>query len=551
MNPETTPADGQFHWDVISDYYKVVASAPGCHAPGQAGQPTVSTPVLPVPPPWTGLELVLQCAHETAPVPPSITSLSDNVAPSVGGTQVEINGSGFMPSAKVWFGLTPSPAVSYVSPSLLVAAVPPGHGAVHVLVVTAGGRTPASSANYLTYGTSPAITGVSPASGPLAGGTQVRVRGSGLAGTELVTVGHSIVTDFSVGTNGDITLTMPAGSLGTVDVGVVTAVGTSAPTPADRFSYVVPPPWVGPGQQAPSSQIPWSRVGPGWTLAIASSQAASSATLFVVDPAGGRYRVTSSVPLDGSIAGWSGDKTSALIVASVGGATTAVIEVDLKSGKIHRFLDYPSDIDSFTYSLSSPPALLEVVSKASGQYALRRANLDGATKLTYPSEFLVSFQDGHHRAPRGPAPAGITFSQGTFLQSPDGSEIVMGLDAGLAVVSSGGKTVRVLSSPTFLNCSPQQWWQPGVVLASCLGQSGAPHQYWLMPVSGAAPTPLGPTGSTTLVWKVAGTLYGQVDQSCLSVARFANGKWAPTALPGAPRAGTRSSSAPMADSWSC
>ena len=127
----------------------------------------------------------------------------------------------------------------------------------------------------------------------------------------------------------------------------------------------------------------------------------------------------------------------------------------------------------------------------------------------------------------------------------------MGLDAGLAVVSSGGKTVRVLSSPTFLNCSPQQWWQPGVVLASCLGQSGAPHQYWLMPVSGAAPTPLGPTGSTTLVWKVAGTLYGQVDQSCLSVARFANGKWAPTALPGAPRAGTRSSSAPMADSWSC
>ena len=245
----------------------------------------------------------------------------------------------------------------------------------------------------------------------------MRVRGSGLAGTELVTVGHSIVTDFSVGTNGDITLTMPAGSLGTVDVGVVTAVGTSAPTPADRFSYVVPPPWVGPGQQAPSSQIPWSRVGPGWTLAIASSQAASSATLFVVDPAGGRYRVTSSVPLDGSIAGWSGDKTSALIVASVGGATTAVIEVDLKSGKIHRFLDYPSDIDSFTYSLSSPPALLEVVSKASGQYALRRANLDGATKLTYPSEFLVSFQHGHHRA-RGPAPAGITFSQGTFPPEP-------------------------------------------------------------------------------------------------------------------------------------
>ena len=128
----------------------------------------------------------------------------------------------------------------------------------------------------------------------------------------------------------------------------------------------------------------------------------------------------------------------------------------------------------------------------------------------------------------------------------------MGLDAGLAVVSSGGKTVRVLSSPTFLNCSPQQWWQPGVVLASCSGQGGGPRQYWLMPVSGADPTLLAPTGGTTLVWKVAGTLYGQTDGTCLSMARFVNGKWAPTALPGAASGRyAQLSSALMAGNWSC
>ena len=120
-----------------------------------------------------------------------------------------------------------------------MAAAPPGHGAVHVLVVTAGGRTPASSADYLTYETSPAVTGVSPASGPVTGGTPPTVRGPDLAGAEFVTVGQTIVTDFSVRTDGDITLTMPAGSLGTVDIGVVTAVGTSPQNPADRFSYVV------------------------------------------------------------------------------------------------------------------------------------------------------------------------------------------------------------------------------------------------------------------------------------------------------------------------
>jgi len=179
---------------------------------------------------------------------PSITSLSDNAVPSTGVTQLEVNGRGFMRLAKVWFGSAPSPAVIYVSPSLLVAAVPPGHGAVHVIVVTAGGRTPATSADSLDYAPVPVITGVSPASGPVTGGTQVTITGSGLAGTEFVTVGSTVVTDFRVKSGSDVTLTVPAGPLGTVDIGVVTDVGTSAPAPADRFSYVLPS--ADPGQEA-------------------------------------------------------------------------------------------------------------------------------------------------------------------------------------------------------------------------------------------------------------------------------------------------------------
>ena len=46
VNPQRTSANGEFRWDVVSDYYKVAAPAHGCHAPGDPAQTTVSTPGL-------------------------------------------------------------------------------------------------------------------------------------------------------------------------------------------------------------------------------------------------------------------------------------------------------------------------------------------------------------------------------------------------------------------------------------------------------------------------------------------------------------------------
>ncbi|HMK98428.1 MAG TPA: hypothetical protein VK425_12825, partial [Acidimicrobiales bacterium] len=110
---------------------------------------------------------------------------------------------------------------------------------------------------------------------------------------------------------------------------------------------------------------------------------------------------------------------------------------------------------------------------------------DGSTELTYPSHFIVSVPQAHRHT--RPGPGRISNFQGTFLQSPDGAEIVMGLGAGLAIVSGDGKVLRTLSSPTAGPCSPQQWWWPGVALASCAGgETAAQDQYWQVPVSGAA-----------------------------------------------------------------
>jgi hypothetical protein len=238
VNPQRTSANGEFRWDVVSDYYKVAASAHGCHAPGDPAQTTVSTPVLPVPPPRFGLDLVLQCSHEPAPSRPAVTSLSNHLEASKGGSQIEVVGTGFTPSATVRFGSAPSPAVTYVSPNLLDVTVPRGEGTVRVLVATGGGTARPSSGDQLSYIAYPAISGISPQSGPSAGGTRVTVHGLGLTGAQLVRVGYSPATNLKVEPNGDLVITVPPGKKGTVDVTVTTPLGTSTPAPHDRFTYV-------------------------------------------------------------------------------------------------------------------------------------------------------------------------------------------------------------------------------------------------------------------------------------------------------------------------
>ena len=69
-NPDTANQAGQFGWDVLPGFYEVRATASGCHAPGDPGQPAVFSPVLTIPPPVTDLVLTLECAT-TAPPPDS------------------------------------------------------------------------------------------------------------------------------------------------------------------------------------------------------------------------------------------------------------------------------------------------------------------------------------------------------------------------------------------------------------------------------------------------------------------------------------------------
>ncbi len=85
----------------------------------------------------------------------------------------------------------------------------------------------------------PSITSVSPASGPVPGGTPVTITGTGFTGASAVKFGAIAAASYTVNNETQITASTPASTgPGTVDVTVTTAVGTSAISAADQFTYV-------------------------------------------------------------------------------------------------------------------------------------------------------------------------------------------------------------------------------------------------------------------------------------------------------------------------
>src|SRR4029077_13970515 len=86
----------------------------------------------------------------------------------------------------------------------------------------------------------PAVTGISPASGPAAGGTNVMITGTDLTGTTDVEFGNTPASSFTVDDATHITATAPPGT-GTADLTVTTPSATSLTSDADRYTYIPAP----------------------------------------------------------------------------------------------------------------------------------------------------------------------------------------------------------------------------------------------------------------------------------------------------------------------
>jgi hypothetical protein len=258
---------------------------------------------------------------------------------------------------------------------------------------------------------------------------------------------------------------------------------TSAPAPAA--------PAAAHGVEGTINDVPWSKVGPGWTLATWSPVTAhrpgekrapgeadpetAATTLYLVDPAGNRYAISTFSGDDARLhlTDWSGDGSHALFADG-----SKVISVDLHTGEqtIIPVQGYPR------YTRPDGKALLVSTSfNGNEPGTLRRIDFAGNVQQTYATEEL----------------GGAGQFSGRYLASPDGTQLVLGTanlgnelvprsDDSLVVVGNDGKIIRTLPTPMKnADCAPVRWWAPTVVLAHCSGS-----QLWKVPIDGGAPTAL-------------------------------------------------------------
>lgn len=253
-----------------------------------------------------------------------------------------------------------------------------------------------------------------------------------------------------------------------------------------------------PGVELPASQIPWNQVGDGWILATWSQASDASGgpskgavTLYLFDPAGGRYAITSLPPEPGNdgqtpvLASWSGDARHALFqdIWDRDG-NTRMIEVDVATGAKHTLTAQRRV--SAAYSRPTGQAILlsgtKPITPGAGPSnananTLERVDLNGNKQLTLPTDQLGS--------------AGKF--NGDFLQTPDGSQLVLGTDNGMVVVSNNGVIARQLPMPApTTSCRPVRWWNPTVILAACVPPRNVDMgmQLWQVPLAGGSPTRL-------------------------------------------------------------
>jgi hypothetical protein len=262
-----------------------------------------------------------------------------------------------------------------------------------------------------------------------------------------------------------------------------------------------PAPLAALGVELPASQLPWSQVGPGWMLATwspapglgpgqtppAGQPAVAPVTLYLLDPAGGRYAITTFplLPPVGPgdpghtpfLADWSPNGRHALFEDygsdPTGPGYTTMTDVDLTSGDKHSFTVGTGGAEG-AYTRPNGEAIIvsTFVSPARG-WTLERVDLTGKRQLLFPTDQLGTA--GKYN--------------GGYLESADGTQLVLGTANGLVLMGNDGVVGRRLPVPGQLtDCRPVRWWTATVILTRCdASASSSTSQLWRVPLPGGDP----------------------------------------------------------------
>jgi formylglycine-generating enzyme required for sulfatase activity len=172
---------------------------------------------------------------------PTATGITPNAGPLTGGVVVTVTGNNLLTPTSVTFGGTPATILSSTRSSVSVMAPARPAGAATIVVATPGGSV---NAGGFTYYGAPTITSVTPSIGAAVGGQRVTITGTGFYGTPTVRFGKANATLVAIESPSQISVEVPAGTVGsTVEVAVTTASGAAGLPNGYSYVPIVVPSW--------------------------------------------------------------------------------------------------------------------------------------------------------------------------------------------------------------------------------------------------------------------------------------------------------------------
>jgi hypothetical protein len=295
--------------------------------------------------------------------------------------------------------------------------------------------------------------------------------------------------------------------------GTTSTSGTAAPASSTTTTTL---PAAAAGVEEPVSAIPWSQVGPGWQVALWGPHAAVSpgsqaadwdqqpTTLFLVDPAGGRYNVTTlPAPSGYALSDWSGDGRRVLLLEPGGTGGSTFDEVDLSTGRVLHTVTESEEASARFTRPTGQALLVWTTGVDESPTTLVRTSWTGSVQLDYPGSY-----------------PGLGSLTSFFLSGLDGTQLVVGTSNGLALIDNDGTFVRAIG-PQGRTCTPTRWWDAADLVATCqppAADASAESSLWLVPVSGQSAAqltnPQAPDYGDLDGWQVGSTTYVQASGAC-------------------------------------
>ncbi len=222
----------------IESSTQIIATAPASVSVSASVPITVTTPV------GTD-EGSTAFSYET--VIPEVVALEPARGPTAGGMAIRITGTGFTGVTEVAFGEQVAPSFEVDSDTQITAVSPPqGQGAVVPVTVTASGRSSeVSPGSQFTYLPPPVVLMIEPQEGPVRGGTQVEITGTGFTPDAVIRFGGAPSPDVQSMSETQVIAVSPGHAAGETQVTVETLGGNSMASPEVVFTYLpsnaVPP----------------------------------------------------------------------------------------------------------------------------------------------------------------------------------------------------------------------------------------------------------------------------------------------------------------------